>query len=72
MYDKNFAIFLVVKNVDFKRITFCIPFMLILGLPRKFVPTGNGGTTALLACPVVVSLMLFSKIFSNKMYVLRR
>lgn len=32
-----------------------------LGLPRKFVPTGNGGTTALLAPPVVVSLMLFSE-----------
>ena len=72
MYDKNFAIFLVVKKVDFKRITFCIHSILKLGLPRKFVPTGNGGTTALLACPVVVSLMLFSKIFSNKMYVLRR
>ena len=70
MYDKNFAIFLVVKNVDFKRITFCIPSILKLGLPRKFVPTGNGGTTALLACPVAVSLMLFSKIFSNKMYAL--
>lgn len=70
MYDKNFAIFLVVKNIDFKRITFCIPFMLILGLPRKFDITRNGGTTALLACPVVVSLMIFFKIFSNKMYVL--
>lgn len=70
MYDKNFAIFLVVKNVDFKRITFCIPFILILGLPRKFDITGNGGTTALLACSVAVSLMLFSKIFSNKMYAL--
>ena len=70
MYDKNFAIFLVGKNVDFKRITFCIHSILKLGLPRKFVPTGNGGTTALLAHPVVVSLMLFSKIFSNKMYVL--
>ena len=58
------------KNVDFKRITFCIPSILKLGLPRKFVPTGNGGTTALLACPVAVSLMLFSKIFSNKMYAL--
>ena len=69
MYDKNFAIF-VVKNVDFKRITFCIPFILILGLPRKFDITRNGGTTALLACTVVVSLMLFSEIFSNKMYVL--
>ena len=49
MYDKNFAIFLVVKNVDFKRITFCIPSILKLGLPRKFDITGKGGTTALLA-----------------------
>lgn len=43
------------------RVTFCMLTTSILGLPRKFVPTGNGGTTALLACPVAVSLMLFSE-----------
>ena len=61
MYDKNFAIFLVVKKVDFKRITFCIHSILKLGLPRKFVPTGNGGTTASTHQAWTVSLMLFSK-----------
>ena len=67
---KILRFFLVVKNVDFKRITFCIPSILKLGLPRKFDITGKGGTTALLACPVAVSLMLFSKNFRNKVYVL--
>lgn len=43
------------------RITFCMRTTNILGLPRKFDITRNGGTTALLAPPVVVSLMLFSE-----------
>lgn len=50
-----------VKNANFMRVTFCMFTTNILGLPRKFDITGNGGTTALLAPPVVVSLMLFSE-----------
>ena len=43
------------------RVTFCMFTTNILGLPRKFDITGNGGTTASTHQAWTVSLMLFSK-----------
>ena len=40
---------------------FCMLLNHKLGLPRKFVPTGNGGTTASTHQAWTVSLMLFSE-----------